>query len=89
MRRDPGADGAATPRDRALGSTPGSTAGGSRMQPSPPTPPSPGPEDGWAALFQSVDRAGERLTARPLTRLVVPGHDQAASCRAGPIGTRV
>ena len=37
-----------------------------------------GLEDGRETLFQSVDRVGDRLTGRSLTRRVVLGHDQAA-----------
>ena len=37
-----------------------------------------GLEEPKAALFQSVDPAGERLASRALTRRAVPGDDQAA-----------
>ena len=36
-----------------------------------------------AALFQSVDPAGRRLTGRVLSRRLVPGHDQAAGGGGG------
>ena len=40
-------------------------------------------EDGREALFQSVDRAGERLTARALTRRVVLAMIKRRSATAG------
>ena len=40
-----------------------------------------GLEEPKAALFQSVDPAGERLAGRALTRRAVPGDDQAAHRR--------
>ena len=42
-----------------------------------------GLEDGRAALFQSVDRAGERLTGRPLTRRVVLAMIKRRAATAG------
>ena len=42
-------------------------------------------EEPKAALFQSLDRAGERLTGRPLTRRVVLAMIKAAGrCRGAP-----
>ena len=42
-----------------------------------------GLEDGRAALFQSVDRVGERLSGWPLTQRVGAGHDQAPGGAGG------
>ena len=42
-----------------------------------------GLEDGREALFQSVDRTGERRTGRPWTRQVALASDQAAGGSGG------